>query len=62
MLPTQHEAMSYFKKIVSLVDKQVIVYTDLGRTGLDLNIENIIDLLSYPRVIGVKKAEDFKEI
>ncbi|MFV0558723.1 MAG: dihydrodipicolinate synthase family protein [Enterococcus sp.] len=62
LLPTQAEALSYFKKIVSLVDKPVIIYNNPNRTGFDLTVESIVDLLGDSRVIGIKEAGDPKKI
>lgn len=62
VLPTQKEAIQYFKSIVNLVDKPAIIYNNPRRTGFDLSIDSIIEISHDPRVIGIKEAGDPKKI
>ncbi|MFP7479522.1 dihydrodipicolinate synthase family protein [Terribacillus saccharophilus] len=58
LIPTQKEALSYSKSIVSLAGKPVILYNNPARTGFDLSVESVLELARLDSVIGLKEAGD----
>lgn len=56
LLPTQKEALTYSKKIISMAKKPVILYNNPARTGFDLSVESVIELAKLNNVIGLKEA------
>ncbi|AUJ30410.1 dihydrodipicolinate synthase family protein [Liquorilactobacillus hordei] len=62
VIPTQAEAIQYFKSIVALADKPTIIYNNPRRTGFDLSIDSIIEISQDPRVVGIKEAGNPKRI
>lgn len=54
------EIKDYYYRIVEATDMDMIIYSIPFLTGVNLNIEQFGELLSHPRIIGVKfTAADF---
>ncbi len=58
ILPSQSEAISYAKSLISLADKPTILYNNPRRTGFTVCPETYLELLKDERVIGIKEAGD----
>ncbi|WP_353989527.1 dihydrodipicolinate synthase family protein [Pediococcus argentinicus] len=57
ILPTQEEAVSYVKTILTALDgKDAILYNNPKRTGFDLDLDSIVELAKSEQVIGLKEA------
>ena len=58
ILPSQQEAISYAKSVISFANKPTILYNKPRRTGFDITIDPYLTLLKDDWVIGIKEAGD----
>ncbi len=60
ILPSQDEAKKYVERIAAVTSKPIILYNNPRRTGFDLGMETLNDLLCLPQIIGLKEAGDYQ--
>lgn len=62
ILPSQQEAKKYMYALASIIAKPIILYNNPKRTGFDLAIDSVNELIQIPQVIGLKEAGDYHRI
>ncbi|WP_318588271.1 dihydrodipicolinate synthase family protein [Bacillus thuringiensis] len=59
----QQEAFSYVEKICSVTTLPIMIYNNPIRTGFDLAIETLIELVNqFPQIIALKEAGDSSRV
>ena len=56
MTPTQSELITHYTRIAESTDLPVILYTNPGRTQVDLDVETVLTLAEVPGIIGLKDS------
>ncbi|NQX68278.1 dihydrodipicolinate synthase family protein [Paenibacillus alba] len=57
--PTQQQAVSYVDELLRHTTKKVILYNNPSRTGFDLSLEALHDLIKrHKNILGLKEAGD----
>ena len=56
MTPTQSELITHYTRIAESTDLPVILYTNPGRTQVDLDVDTVLTLAQVPGIIGLKDS------
>lgn len=56
IVPSQAEAIAYVERVLDVTKKPIVLYNNPRRTGFDLAVESINQLLEHPAIIGIKEA------
>ncbi|WP_207940543.1 4-hydroxy-tetrahydrodipicolinate synthase [Enterococcus sp. DIV2402] len=62
ILPTQQEAKAYVLAIAKIIQKPIILYNNPKRTGFDLAVATMNELMTIPQLIGLKEAGVYQRI
>lgn len=58
ILPTQQEASNYVQAIIVAAERPTILYNNPHRTGFNLELTTLRQLVRLPQVVGIKEAGD----
>ncbi|UNX55597.1 dihydrodipicolinate synthase family protein [Georgenia sp. TF02-10] len=56
MTPTQHELLTHYTEVAAATDLPVVLYTNPGRTGVDLDVETVLQLAKVETIVGIKDS------
>ncbi|WP_342372250.1 dihydrodipicolinate synthase family protein [Propioniciclava soli] len=56
MTPTQAELVDHYTAIAASTDLPVVLYTNPGRTGVDLALDTVLTLAELDTVVGIKDS------
>lgn len=56
MTPTQTELVDHFRAIADSTDDPIILYTNPGRTKVNLTLKSVLTLAEVPNIIGLKDS------
>lgn len=56
MTPTQHELVTHFTEIAAATDLPVLLYTNPGRTKVDLDADTVMELAQVDTIVGIKDS------
>ena len=62
ILPSQSEMRRYVQAVIEPLSKPVILYNNPRRTGFDLSLELVNELLLNDQIIGMKEAGDYQRV
>jgi 4-hydroxy-tetrahydrodipicolinate synthase len=54
--PSQQELIAHFRAVLDAVDVNIVLYSYLGKDGIELEWELLDALADHPRVIGIKES------
>ena len=54
--PTQEGQYLHFKAIAEAAQKPIVIYSVMGRTGVNIEPETLVRLAKLPNIVGVKEA------
>jgi len=54
--PTQKGMIAHFRAVAASTAKPILLYNVPGRTGVDLDNESVIELMSVENIVGIKDA------
>jgi 4-hydroxy-tetrahydrodipicolinate synthase len=54
--PTQHELVTHYTQIAASTELPVVLYTNPGRTRVDLDVETVLELAQIDTVVGIKDS------
>lgn len=54
--PDQEGIYQHFKKIASVTKKPIIIYNIPSRTGVDIEVDTVIELAKISNIVGIKES------
>lgn len=54
--PTQEGLYQHFATVATKTSFPIILYSILGRTGVNLSVETCLRLMEFPEIVGIKEA------
>ncbi|RMI08798.1 dihydrodipicolinate synthase family protein [Cellulomonas triticagri] len=54
--PTQRELVAHYTAVAAATDLPVVLYTNPGRTRVDLDVETVLELAAVDTVVGIKDS------
>lgn len=56
MTPTQSELVTHYKAIAASTSLPVLLYTNPGRTQVQLSLDTVLELAEVPNIVGIKDS------
>lgn len=56
MTPTQHELIRHYRDIAAATDLPIVLYTNPGRTQVNLDVATVLELAQVENIVGIKDS------
>ncbi len=60
--PTQHELVTHYTRVAAATDLPLVLYTNPGRTRVDLDVPTVLSLAALDTVVGIKDSSGDRDL